>query len=50
MHFGEYAHACCRKQEEGRVRDVGERDLLERMAEELIEVFWADIVRVFAKG
>jgi hypothetical protein len=46
----EYAHSCCRKQKEGRIRDIFERYLLERMAEELVEVFGTDIVRVFAES
>jgi hypothetical protein len=46
----EYAHACCRKQKERRIRDVFERYLLERVAEKLVEVFRTDIVRVFAES
>jgi hypothetical protein len=49
LQFWENAHACCRKQEEGCVRDIGGRNFLKRMAEELVEVFWSDIVRVFAE-
>jgi hypothetical protein len=46
----EYAHARCRKQKQGRVRDICERYLLERVAEKVVEVFGADIVRVFSES
>jgi hypothetical protein len=49
LQLGEYSHTCCRKQKEGRIRDVFERYLLERMAEQCIEMFRPDIVWVFAK-
>jgi hypothetical protein len=45
----EYSHTCCRKQEKRRIWDIFERYLLERMAEQCIEVFRPDIVWVFAK-
>lgn len=48
--LGQYAHARCCEQEERCIRDFFEGYVFERMAEELVEVFGADIVRVFAEG
>jgi hypothetical protein len=49
LYIREYAHAGCRKQEKRSIRDVFGWDVLEHMAEELIEVIGTDIVRVFAE-
>jgi hypothetical protein len=50
LSLGEYTHAGCRKEEERRVRDFFSGNVFERMLEEFLEVFGADILRVFAES
>lgn len=50
LYSGEYAHAGGGKEKKGRVRNLGSGNDAEGMFKEFLEMFGADVVRVFAKG